>query len=121
MENQVVVHILSHSHIDPGWLHTEKGYYHQSVKSILQNVVVALLCEPHRRFTWESLFYLKRWLEEDRDDNKYKKNEKNNLYTSLLDKDTIKAIHKYPENDFNVCGKKGKVSWQKQKNRFYVL
>ena len=41
-EEKITVHILSHSHDDPGWIKTFDQYYEDQVEKILNNVVYSL-------------------------------------------------------------------------------
>jgi hypothetical protein len=47
-----LVHIVAHSHNDPGWLKTEEQYYETATKQIITNVVTALEQRKERVFHW---------------------------------------------------------------------
>ena len=51
------MHIIAHSHCDPGWLNTFEGYYTQEVKTILDAVLRELQGQghEHRKFVWSEV------------------------------------------------------------------
>ena len=57
----VVLHVIPHSHCDPGWLMTFEDYYKSTVWRILDTVVHALEVNSSRRFNWVEVCYLERW------------------------------------------------------------
>jgi alpha-mannosidase II len=57
----VNVHIIAHSHCDPGWLETFEGYYTKRVNKILTNVVQELSKNAKRRFVWSEISFFDRW------------------------------------------------------------
>lgn len=52
------VHLIFHSHIDPGWLYTFDGYYNDKVKYILENAINFLTTYNDARFIWSEISYL---------------------------------------------------------------
>ncbi|GMR44943.1 hypothetical protein PMAYCL1PPCAC_15138, partial [Pristionchus mayeri] len=64
------VHIVLHSHVDPGWLETFEEYYLQKVKSILDLSVVWLTKTPRLRFIWSEISFLQRWWTDATDEQK---------------------------------------------------
>ncbi|RHZ07949.1 hypothetical protein DYB31_006453 [Aphanomyces astaci] len=46
------VHLIPHTHDDPGWLLTVDQYFTQEVDYILDTVVTELQKDPNRRFMW---------------------------------------------------------------------
>ncbi|GMT23075.1 hypothetical protein PFISCL1PPCAC_14372, partial [Pristionchus fissidentatus] len=58
------VHIVLHSHVDPGWLETFEEYYLNKVKSILDLAVEWLTKTPRLRFIWSEISFLQRWWED---------------------------------------------------------
>ena len=60
-----VVHVISHSHCDPGYEKSFSDYYESDVKRILNSVVAALDKNSSRRFIWEEVSYLSKWWGED--------------------------------------------------------
>lgn len=42
--NKVIVHMIPHTHCDPGWLITFEAYYETKVKAILTSLLVII---PH--------------------------------------------------------------------------
>mmetsp|Transcript_52426 Transcript_52426/g.114317 ORF Transcript_52426/g.114317 Transcript_52426/m.114317 type:complete len:452 (-) Transcript_52426:1463-2818(-) len=57
------VHLVPHSHTDPGWLHTFDKYYFMSVERILDEVLTALEASPQRTFTWAETCFFARWFD----------------------------------------------------------
>lgn len=57
------VHIVPHSHCDPGWLSTFEGYYTSDVNRIISSVVDQLLGDPMKRFVWAEISFFSRWYE----------------------------------------------------------
>eukprot|EP00729_Bicosta_minor_P015233 gene15233-31385_t len=55
------VHVVAHSHNDPGWLFTEEQYYDQRTKAIITEVVKALEDNEARIFHWVEQVYFRRW------------------------------------------------------------
>uniref|UniRef100_A0A7E4W906 Alpha-mannosidase n=1 Tax=Panagrellus redivivus TaxID=6233 RepID=A0A7E4W906_PANRE len=55
------VHIVMHSHVDPGWLRTFEEYYVEKVKSILDLTIKQLTEKPDLRFIWSEMSFLERW------------------------------------------------------------
>ena len=46
------IHIIPHSHMDPGWLKTYDEYYNLQVKKIFDNVFEQLKANPNRTFVY---------------------------------------------------------------------
>ena len=68
------VHIIAHSHDDPGWIKTVDQYYYGSdqelakgaVQFILDTVTTELASDPDKRFVYAEMAFLHRWwLEQD--------------------------------------------------------
>ena len=55
------VHVVPHSHNDPGWIKTYDEYYHTETKKILDSVVSTVSQKPNRRFIWAETSYFSRW------------------------------------------------------------
>ena len=55
------VHIIPHSHCDPGWLDTFERYYQKDVSHILSGVLSQLWADRSRRFVWAEISFFKRW------------------------------------------------------------
>lgn len=62
--NAVVIHVVPHSHCDPGWLDTFEDYYMKKVKNILDNSFSAVKSDTQRRFIWAESSFFKRWYED---------------------------------------------------------
>ncbi|OQR97299.1 lysosomal alpha-mannosidase [Achlya hypogyna] len=58
------VHLVPHTHDDPGWLITVDQYYTQEVDYILESVVTELLKNPNRRFMYVEQSFFQRWWRE---------------------------------------------------------
>ena len=56
-----IVHIIPHSHEDPGWLLTADQYYEQRSKAIITNVVTSLEQNSSRIFHYVEQVYFRRW------------------------------------------------------------
>jgi hypothetical protein len=59
--DSITVHLIPHSHCDPGWLLTADQYFSTQVGSIIDTVVAALLADPSRRFIWSEVSYFTMW------------------------------------------------------------
>lgn len=55
------MHVLPHSHCDPGYKKTVESYYLTEVQHILDSVVDALQQKADRRFVWAESVFLERW------------------------------------------------------------
>jgi len=62
--NKLTVHIIPHSHCDPGWLQTYEDYYRNYVSRILSGVVNNLANDPTKTFIWAEISFFKLWWEE---------------------------------------------------------
>ncbi|CAD5221245.1 unnamed protein product [Bursaphelenchus okinawaensis] len=52
------VHLVFHSHLDPGWLLTFKEYYDEQVSLIFDNMIDYLSTHPDGRFIWSEMSFL---------------------------------------------------------------
>ena len=60
----VEVHLIAHSHTDPGWLNTVNDYYGRDVKPILTGVIREMEASPNRTFAWSETCFFARWFGE---------------------------------------------------------
>ena len=56
------IHIIPHTHLDPGWLKTPEEYYHQEgIDQIFNTVLDSLTNHQDRTFIINEVYYFKRW------------------------------------------------------------
>lgn len=61
--NPLYIHVIPHSHCDPGWLKTYFEYYSGHVNRILTGVTNALIADPKKTFIWAEVSFFKLWWE----------------------------------------------------------
>ncbi|PVV03622.1 hypothetical protein BB560_001885, partial [Smittium megazygosporum] len=61
----LTLHILPHSHCDLGWNLSFDEYYAQSIKTVIENVLIELYKNPKRRFSWNDIPYIEKFLKEE--------------------------------------------------------
>jgi hypothetical protein len=72
-DNELIIHVVCHTHDDPGWLWTLDDYYMGtdhckfSVKRILDNMVVSLSHKKERKFSYVEMSFFKRWYDKQTD------------------------------------------------------
>eukprot|EP00300_Choanocystis_sp_HF-7_P016033 c19276_g1_i4.p1 GENE.c19276_g1_i4~~c19276_g1_i4.p1 ORF type:complete len:969 (+),score=194.56 c19276_g1_i4:14-2920(+) len=59
------VHVIPHSHCDPGYKKTFEGYYLTEVHRTLTSVTQLLAQNPSLRFLWSETSYLDRWWQDN--------------------------------------------------------
>ncbi|RHY60460.1 hypothetical protein DYB38_012097, partial [Aphanomyces astaci] len=64
------VHLIPHTHDDPGWLLTVDQYFTQEVDYILDTVVTELQKDPNRRFMYVEQAFFQRWWREQTNETK---------------------------------------------------
>ena len=70
---ELVIHVVCHTHDDPGWLWTLDDYYmgtdhcKVSVKRILDNMVVSLTNKKDRKFSYVEMSFFKKWYDTQTD------------------------------------------------------
>ena len=72
MSKELLVHVICHTHDDPGWLKTFQGYYNDAVKNILDNMVVSLSAKKERKFSYVEMSFFKKWYDKQSDKIKQK-------------------------------------------------
>ncbi|KAK0418429.1 hypothetical protein QR680_013550 [Steinernema hermaphroditum] len=60
-DEQINIHLVLHSHVDPGWLETFDEYYEHKVHNILTLAVEQLTKHADMRFIWSEVSFLERW------------------------------------------------------------
>lgn len=66
---ELLIHVVCHTHDDPGWIWALDDYYmgtnkcNISVKRILDNMVISLSNNPERKFSYVEMKFFKRWYE----------------------------------------------------------
>ena len=77
-EEELIIHVVCHTHDDPGWLWTLDDYFmgtdhcHVSVKRILDNMVVFLSNKEDRKFSYVEMSFFKLWYDKQTDQIKQK-------------------------------------------------
>eukprot|EP00937_MAST-01D_sp_MAST-1D-sp2_P000930 g930.t1 len=61
VQNRTRVHVVAHSHDDPGWLVTADEYYDTEVHRLLDAAVASLLANRTRIFHYVEMVYFSRW------------------------------------------------------------
>jgi hypothetical protein len=60
--SDLVLHIVPHTHLDPGWRQTSHDTYITTATPIYKQVLLELLLDPRRTFTMEPLFFFTKFL-----------------------------------------------------------
>jgi len=77
-DNELIIHVVCHTHDDPGWLWTLDDYYmgtdhcKVSVKRILDNMAVSLSNKKDRKFSYVEMNFFKRWYDKQTEQIKQK-------------------------------------------------
>jgi hypothetical protein len=71
----IYIHLVPHSHNDPGWIYTIKEYYEGSdpkycVKCQLDTILPAMQANKNRTYSWSETLFLKLWYDQLSDDKK---------------------------------------------------
>ena len=61
---RLVIHAISHSHVDHGWQVPFEQYYENDLTKIFESVTKALKADEQLRFNWAEVAYLKHWWED---------------------------------------------------------
>ena len=59
-EKPLTVHVVTHSHLDPGWLLDVDTLY-LTVEKIFDSVSESLLKDHERKYTLGDIYYFRRW------------------------------------------------------------
>ncbi|CDW79486.1 glycosyl hydrolases family 38 protein [Stylonychia lemnae] len=59
--SKLVIHIIPHSHTDPGWLNTPENYYKASVIPILNSVMKYLKEDENTTFIYAEMYFFEQW------------------------------------------------------------
>jgi len=70
--NILNVHIIPHSHCDPGWLKIFEEYYSSNVHGILNGVFNELLLDENKTFNWAEISFFNMWWKEQETEKKEK-------------------------------------------------
>ena len=77
-KEEILVHVVCHSHNDPGWrvtydeYYTGNNYLRSSVKQILDSMVISLTNNTERKFLFAETIFFKRWYNSQTEDIKSK-------------------------------------------------
>lgn len=65
-QEPITVHLVAHSHLDPGWIKTFKQYYEDEVRDILINLIDELSTPGvgHKKFTWCETSFLSEFMQD---------------------------------------------------------
>ncbi|KAF5399826.1 Lysosomal alpha-mannosidase [Paragonimus heterotremus] len=63
-EEMLNLHLVPHTHDDVGWTSTVSNYYQNSVSSIINSTIAALLSNSTYRFTYVEMAYFHKWWNE---------------------------------------------------------
>ncbi|CDW82474.1 glycosyl hydrolases family 38 protein [Stylonychia lemnae] len=58
---KLTIHMIPHSHQDPGWLKTPQEYYQNSVAPILSSVMQHLKEKENRTFIYAEMYFFEQW------------------------------------------------------------
>ena len=117
------IHIIPHTHLDPGWLKTPEEYYQSdSINSIFFTVLNSLTSNPDRTFVINEIYYFKIWYESINNEEKEKvkklisekriefvfcgytvNDEANPIYYDIID--NIRIGHQFLLEEFNITPK----------------
>ena len=87
--SDINIHIIPHTHLDPGWLKTPEEYYQEeSVSTIFSTVLYSLTNNPQRTFIITEIYYFKIWYERLND----------------LDKEKVQNLISEKRLEFVFCG-----------------
>ena len=70
IKSKLNIHIIPHSHQDPGWVFTYEEFYNNQVKLIYNNMLKYLLLSSERTFSICEIVNFERWYKQDLDESK---------------------------------------------------
>ena len=60
--SDINIHVIPHTHLDPGWLNTpEEYYYNERIEDIFNTMLYTLLVDREKTFVINELFYFLKW------------------------------------------------------------
>jgi len=62
--SRLIIHAISHTHVDHGWQVPFEEYYANDLKLIFESVTKALKADEELKFNWAEVAYLKHWWED---------------------------------------------------------
>ena len=123
--SDINIHVIPHTHMDPGWLNTpEEYYFNERIENIFDTMLNSLINDKKKTFVLNELFYFLKWYnsKDKKDKTKMKKliNEKRvefvlggyvvndeatPLYYNIMDQ--IRIGHQFLQEEFGIIPKTG--------------
>lgn len=123
--SDINIHVIPHTHLDPGWLNTpEEYYYNERIEDIFNTMLYTLLVDREKTFVINELFYFLKWYnsKDKKSQSNIKKlikqkrvefvsggyvvnDEATPLYYNIMDQ--IRIGHQFLQEEFGVIPKTG--------------